>query len=215
MRDNDFQGSQRSELDRQLSELLRARHARRGQSTRNGCERTQTHTEERPKPGAGAGATQGRLKESEREGAQKAPDRDQRSGSRGTSRAARCQHERICRALRFQISKAMLECSLWKHDLSRDEISFARDGFHEIAQNGQCVLVESAIRADWRCGLLQSSLATSLDRVQSGRASWVRRTDRDVQGGACVAEGRGEDVGGAEVSARNDARIEQRRGRGQ
>ena len=44
----------------------------------------------------------------------RAQGRDKEPGSRVARRAARDQHARICLALRFQISRVMLECSLWK-----------------------------------------------------------------------------------------------------
>ena len=52
---------------------------------------------------------------------------------------------------------------------------------------------------------MQSGLASRLVCVQSGPASWVRRADRYVEGGVRVAEGGGGDVGGPEVSARDEA----------
>ena len=51
-------------------------------------------------------------------------------------RTTRGKHARICRTLRFQISRVMLE-----HDLTGDEVAFARDGFAERTQNGQRVSV--------------------------------------------------------------------------
>ena len=45
----------------------------------------------------------------EREGG---PPAGCRSGSTGAGRATRGQHERICRPLRFHVSRVILECSL-------------------------------------------------------------------------------------------------------
>ena len=41
------------------------------------------------------------------------PAAGSRSGSRGAGRSTTGQHQRICHALRFQISNVMLQCDLW------------------------------------------------------------------------------------------------------
>ena len=74
----------------------------KGQTTQNGCERTQTRTMR----AKGSSSGTGEAKE-ERERERKS------SGQRLEVKAARGQHERICRALRFQVSSVTLECSLW------------------------------------------------------------------------------------------------------
>ena len=103
-----------------------------------------------------------------------------------------------------------------EHDLRRDEIAFARDGFTERAQNGHSVPVGSPIGApnDRGVGNVlseeggkvwavvgQFSLEPGLRAVRASLLC-VRRADRDVRGGVRVAKG----VGGPEVCAWDEAR---------
>ena len=105
-----------------------------------------------------------------------------------------------------------------EHDLSRDEVAFARDGSTERAQHGQSVLVESHIGAPNDRGVgdvlkeergevwavvVEFGLQPELRAVQASLLG-VRRADRDIQGGARVAEGGGDDVGGPEIGAKDE-----------
>ena len=93
--------------------------------------------------------------------------------------------------------------------LSGEKITFPRDGFTESVQNGQRVSVRSPVR---RCsGGERGKVWAKVDKfgftpgcaVRPGLLG-VRRADRDVEGGVRVAEDRGEEVGGPEVSARDE-----------
>ena len=87
-----------------------------------------------------------------------------------------------------------------EHDLSRDEIAFARDRFSERAQNGQCVLVGSPTGAPNVGDVLSEegskvrAVMVTFGRKPGLGAVWaglgVRRTDRDVQGGVRLAKER-------------------------
>ena len=102
-----------------------------------------------------------------------------------------------------------------KDNLSGDKVAL-RDRFTERAQDGQRVSVRLPVdnqgvgnvlaekRGDVWAVICKFGFTPVLCAVRPGLLG-VRRADRDVEGGARVAEGRGEDVGGPEVSARNDA----------
>ena len=79
-----------------------------------------------------------------------------RSRSSGAGRSATSQQERVCVALRVQISNVTLECGLWT--TTSAEIAFAREGFTERAQNDQRVLV----------GVVHRHSTRSECRVRSG-----------------------------------------------
>ena len=105
-----------------------------------------------------------------------------------------------------------------KDNLGRSDVAFARNGFAEGAQNGQRVGMRSPVGApdNWAVrdvltkervqmgpivlmfGLNpgQGAVSTSLTRV--------RGADGDIQGSVGVAQGRGEDVCGPQVRARDE-----------
>ena len=105
-----------------------------------------------------------------------------------------------------------------KDNLGRGDVAFARNGFAEGAQNGQRVGMRSPVGApdNWAVrdvltkervqmgpivlvfGLNpgQGAVSTSLTRV--------RGADGDIQGSVGVAQGRGEDVCGPQVRARDE-----------
>ena len=105
-------------------------------------------------------------------------------------------------------------------NLGGDKVAFERDRFSVRAQNGQCVSVRSSVSApDNRS--VGNALAERRGDVWAVEGEFgfmrglcavrpsllgVREADRDVEGGARVAKGGGEDVGGSEVSAKNEAR---------
>ena len=110
MRGHGLQGAQRGELHGQLLELLGARRGpRENKDAENSCRRTRTST---------SGTTRAREKsESGTSRTRKAP---RKKGPEGRQAETRCQdpewgglrgakQERICRALRFQVSYVMLE----------------------------------------------------------------------------------------------------------
>ena len=103
-----------------------------------------------------------------------------------------------------------------KDDLSRGDVAFARDGFAERAQNGQRVGVRSPIGTphNWSVGnvlamkscqvrviVLEFGLHSGLSTIDTGLRG-VRGADGYVQCSVGVAQGRGEDVCGPEIRAR-------------
>ena len=119
----------------------------------------------------------------------------------------------IWQALRFHIEKVLLECSLW---FTTSAETFARDGFNERAQNGQRVSVRSPVGAPDNRGV-GNVLAEKRGEVRAIVSKFglkpvrpsllgVRRANRGVEGGVRIAEGRGEDVSGPEIGARDEAK---------
>ena len=97
-----------------------------------------------------------------------------------------------------------------KDDFSRGDVAFARDGFAERAQNGQCVGVRSPIGTPHNRGVgdvlamksnqmraivLEFGLHPGLSAIDTGLRG-VRGADGHVQCSVGVAQGRGEDVCG-------------------
>ena len=82
-----------------------------------------------------------RGKRQERKRARRPPNAVYRSRSSGAGRSATSQQERVCVALRVQISNVTLECSLWTTTSAENKVAFAREGFTERAKNDQRVLV--------------------------------------------------------------------------
>ena len=110
MRNHMLQRRQRGELHRSYRSCSERdmSHAR----TRPHKPAGSAHLEREARPGARATATLERPRRNEREGAGEARSR-LRVWLQDGGWAATGQHDRIYRALRFQISKVMLECSLW------------------------------------------------------------------------------------------------------
>ena len=103
----------------------------------DGCEQTHARTE---------GPTQTRSRSSSRrDEGPKIPWAE--TNGQGGPRAA---SKRICRALRFQISGVMLECSFWC-TTSAETVAFARDGFAESAKRSTCPGGHSKFLGFWRC----------------------------------------------------------------
>ena len=107
-----------------------------------------------------------------------------------------------------------------ENDFSRGDVAFARDGFAERAQNGQRVRVRSPIGTPHHLGVgdvlaekgsqvgaivFEFGLHTGLGAVGASLQG-VRRADGHVEGCVGVAQGRGEDVNGPQVRARDEAR---------
>ena len=105
-------------------------------------------------------------------------------------------------------------------DFGRGNVAFAGDGFAERAQNGQRVRVRSPIGTphDRSVGdvltkkgsqvgavVFQLGLHPGLSAVSASLQS-VRRADGHVERCVGVAQGRGEDVSGPQVRARDEAR---------
>ena len=105
-----------------------------------------------------------------------------------------------------------------KDNLGRGDVAFARNGFAEGAQNGQRVGVRSPVGApdNWAVRdvltkervevgpiVLEFGLNPGQCAVSTSLAS-VRGADGDIQGSVGVAQGRGEDVCGPQVRARDE-----------
>ena len=137
------------------------------------------------------------------------------SRSRLAGRSVTGQQVRICRALRLHISSVMLECNLWK-TTSAEAMLRLRDGFTERAQNGQRVGVRSPIGTPHDGGvgdvlakmgaiMFEFGLHPGLGAVGASLRG-VRGTDGHVQCSVGIAKGRGEDISGPQVRARDEAR---------
>ena len=85
----------------------------RNHTTQNDCERTEARARETGQTRSRGDSGTGDAKEEGERGVPAGPRQRLRVWSRGAGRAARTHHERICRAVLYQISKVMLECSLW------------------------------------------------------------------------------------------------------
>ena len=107
-----------------------------------------------------------------------------------------------------------------KDNLGRGDVAFARNGFAEGAQNGQRVGMRSPVGApdDWAIRdiltkervevgpiVLEFGLNPGQCAVGTSLTS-VRRADGDIQGSVGIAQGRGEDVCGPQVRARDETR---------
>ena len=105
-----------------------------------------------------------------------------------------------------------------KDNLGRGDVAFARNGFAEGAQNGQRVGVRSPVGApdNWAVRdvltkervevgpiVLVFGLNPGQGAVSTSLTS-VRGADGDIQGSVGVAQGRGEDVCGPQVRARDE-----------
>ena len=105
-----------------------------------------------------------------------------------------------------------------KDNLGRGDVAFARNGFAEGAQNGQRVGVRSPVGApdNWAVRdvltkervevgpiVLEFGLNPGQCAVGTSLTS-VRGADGDIQGSVGVAQGRGEDVCGPQVRARDE-----------
>ena len=105
-----------------------------------------------------------------------------------------------------------------KDNLGRGDVAFARNGFAEGAQNGQRVRVRSPVGApdNWAVRdvltkervqvgpiVLVFGLNPGKGAVSTSLTS-VRGADGDIQGSVGVAQGRGEDVCGPQVGAKDE-----------
>ena len=105
-----------------------------------------------------------------------------------------------------------------KDNLGRSDVAFARNGFAEGAQNGQRVRMRSPVGAPDNWGVrdvlakkrvqmgpivLKFGLDPGLSAVCASLRC-VRGADGDIQGSVGVAQGRGEDVCGPQVRARDE-----------
>ena len=105
-----------------------------------------------------------------------------------------------------------------KDNLGRSDVAFARNRFAEGAQNGQRVGMRSPVGAPDNWGVrdvlpkkrvqmgpivLKFGLDPRLSAVSTSLRR-VRGADGDVQGSVGVAQGRGEDVCGPQVRARDE-----------
>ena len=127
------------------------------------------------------------------------------------------QQARTWRAVRRQISRVMLECSRWKTTSAEATLRLRAIDLLRGAQNGQRVRMRSPVGApdDWgvRDVLAKKRVQVGpivqkfgLDLRLSAVSSSLRRvrgTDGDIQGSVGVAQGRGEDVCGPQVRARD------------
>ena len=105
-----------------------------------------------------------------------------------------------------------------KDNLGRSDVAFARNGFAEGAQNGQRVGMRSPVGApdNWAVRdvltkervqmgpiVLMFGLDPRLSAVSTSLRG-MRGADGDIQGSVGIAQGRGEDVSGPQVRARDE-----------
>ena len=125
------------------------------------------------------------------------------AGPRGAARAAMCQRERICRALRFHNPKVMLECSLWHTTSAETKLRLRA---MDVQRGGKTVngawrgcpwalqmigVYKMFLTGGWgegggRVRAIAVSLGSETDPVQSGQACWASGEQVEISRAVCA-----------------------------